>query len=86
MLASYLHIYTNAGPETWTCVTGDDRFLVNMPLFHIGGMGVTYKAVDERLRLPVALPVEDIAPMIDGPGHADGPLGRRDVAMRFVTL
>jgi crotonobetaine/carnitine-CoA ligase len=42
VLASYLHIYTNAGPETWTCVTGEDRFLVNMPLFHIGGMGVCY--------------------------------------------
>ncbi|WP_326537499.1 AMP-binding protein [Pseudorhodoferax sp.] len=42
VLASYLHIYTNAGPETWTCVTGEDRFLVNMPLFHIGGMGVSY--------------------------------------------
>lgn len=42
VLASYLHIYTNAGPETWTCVTGEDRFLANMPLFHIGGMGVIY--------------------------------------------
>jgi crotonobetaine/carnitine-CoA ligase len=42
VLASYLHIYTNAGPETWNCVTGEDRFLVNMPLFHIGGMGVIY--------------------------------------------
>ncbi len=42
VLSSYLHIYTNAGPETWTNVTGEDRFLVNMPLFHIGGMGVTF--------------------------------------------
>jgi len=42
VLSSYLHIYTNAGPETWTCVTGEDRFLVNMPLFHIGGMGVVF--------------------------------------------
>lgn len=42
VLSSYLHIYTNAGPETWTCVTGEDRFLVNMPLFHIGGMGVIF--------------------------------------------
>ncbi|MBU6271746.1 MAG: AMP-binding protein [Betaproteobacteria bacterium] len=42
VLSSYLHIYTNAGPETWPCVTGEDRFLVNMPLFHIGGMGVVF--------------------------------------------
>ncbi len=38
----------------------------------------------QRLRLPVALPVEDIAPMIDGPGHADGPLGLRDRAILEV--
>lgn len=38
----------------------------------------------QRTRLPVALPVEDIAPMIDGPGHADGPLGLRDVAILEV--
>jgi crotonobetaine/carnitine-CoA ligase len=42
VLSSYLHIYTNAGPETWPCVTGEDRFLVNMPMFHIGGMGVIF--------------------------------------------
>jgi crotonobetaine/carnitine-CoA ligase len=42
VLSSYLHIYTNAGPQTWPCVTGEDRFLVNMPLFHIGGMGVVF--------------------------------------------
>jgi crotonobetaine/carnitine-CoA ligase len=40
VLSSYLHLYTNAGPETWTMVTGEDRFLVNMPMFHIGGMGL----------------------------------------------
>ncbi len=42
VLSSYLHIYTNAGPETWHFVNGDDRFLVNMPLFHIGGMGIIF--------------------------------------------
>ncbi len=40
VLSSYLHLFTNAGPETWHFVTGTDRFLVNMPLFHIGGMGI----------------------------------------------
>jgi carnitine-CoA ligase len=42
VLASYLHIYTNAGPETWHMVTSDDRWLMNFPLFHIGGMGTMY--------------------------------------------
>jgi len=42
VLASYLHIFCNAGPETWPFVTGEDRFMVNMPLFHIGGMGVLW--------------------------------------------
>ena len=42
VLSSYLHIYTMAGPETWPFVTSDDRFMVNMPLFHVGGMGVLY--------------------------------------------
>ncbi|MDG1987943.1 MAG: AMP-binding protein [Halieaceae bacterium] len=42
VLSSYLHIFTNAGPETWHFVTGEDRFLINMPIFHIGGMGITF--------------------------------------------
>ncbi|MFT4768567.1 MAG: crotonobetaine/carnitine-CoA ligase [Glaciecola sp.] len=40
VLSSYLHLFTNAGPETWHFVNGEDRFLINMPLFHIGGMGI----------------------------------------------
>ena len=42
VLSSYLHIFTNAGPETWHFVTGEDRFLINMPIFHIGGMGIIF--------------------------------------------
>ncbi len=42
VLSSYLHIFTNAGPETWHFVNGEDRFLINMPIFHIGGMGVIF--------------------------------------------
>ena len=42
VLSSYLHIFSNAGPETWHFVTGEDRFLINMPIFHIGGMGVIF--------------------------------------------
>jgi crotonobetaine/carnitine-CoA ligase len=40
VLSSYLHMYTNPGPEAWPFVHGDDRFLINMPMFHIGGMGL----------------------------------------------
>lgn len=40
VLSSYLHMYTNPGPEAWPFVLGDDRFLINMPMFHIGGMGL----------------------------------------------
>ncbi|WP_245453253.1 AMP-binding protein [Aquibium carbonis] len=39
VLSSYLHLWTNAGPETWTFVRSDDRYLINSPMFHIGGMG-----------------------------------------------
>lgn len=42
VLSSYLHLYTNAGPESWHFVTGADRFLVNMPVFHIGGLGIPF--------------------------------------------
>jgi crotonobetaine/carnitine-CoA ligase len=42
VLSSYLHLYTNAGPDSWPFITGEDRFLVNMPIFHIGGLGLPF--------------------------------------------
>ncbi|MGV8995721.1 MAG: AMP-binding protein [Parvibaculaceae bacterium] len=42
VLMSYLHLFSNAGPQTWDFVTGDDRFLINMPIFHIGGIGLPF--------------------------------------------
>lgn len=39
VLASYLHLFSNAGPEPWPFVTEDDRYMINAPMFHIGGMG-----------------------------------------------
>ena len=42
VLSSYLHMYTNPGPESWHFVTGEDRFLVNMPMYHIGGLGLSF--------------------------------------------
>jgi Acyl-CoA synthetases (AMP-forming)/AMP-acid ligases II len=42
VLSSYLHLYSNAGPETWTCVNADDRFLVPFPMFHVGGTAILF--------------------------------------------
>ncbi len=42
VLSSYLHLYTNAGPDSWHFITGADRFLVNMPIYHIGGSGIPF--------------------------------------------
>ena len=42
VLSSYLHLWTNAGPDTWTFVRNDDRYLINSPMFHIGGLGPMY--------------------------------------------
>jgi crotonobetaine/carnitine-CoA ligase len=37
--SSYLHMFSNAGPESWPMVGEDDRYLTVAPIFHIGGMG-----------------------------------------------
>ncbi|MEC9344831.1 MAG: AMP-binding protein [Pseudomonadota bacterium] len=42
VLCSYLHLFSNAGPESWPNIGEDDRFLVNLPMFHIGGTGIIY--------------------------------------------
>ncbi len=42
VLSCYLHMYSNAGPESWPMVTGVDRYLVASPFFHIGGMGAAF--------------------------------------------
>jgi len=42
VLSSYLHMFSNAGPESWPMVDGNDRFLVAAPIFHIGGMGLPF--------------------------------------------
>lgn len=39
---SYLHLFSNCGPESWPFLTSEDRYLVNAPMFHIGGMGPMY--------------------------------------------
>lgn len=42
VLSSYLHAYSAMNDEAWPCVGAEDRFLVNMPFFHIGGSFITY--------------------------------------------
>ncbi len=42
VLSSYMHAWSSVGPETWTCVTPADRFLINLPMFHIGGIFITH--------------------------------------------
>lgn len=42
VLSSYMHAFSSVGPQTWTCVTPQDRFLINLPMFHIGGIFITH--------------------------------------------
>lgn len=37
VLSSYMHSYSCVGPDAWNCLTADDRQLLHMPIFHIGG-------------------------------------------------
>lgn len=39
VLSSYLHMFSNAGPESWPMIGEDDRYMCVAPIFHIGGMG-----------------------------------------------
>ena len=58
VLSSYLHNYASMNDEAWPCVTAEDRFFINMPLFHIGGCFIVYSmlvrggsiAMTERFR------------------------------------
>ncbi|HEX2940787.1 MAG TPA: AMP-binding protein [Rhodopila sp.] len=37
VLSSYMHSYSAMSPGTWTCTRADDRHLLHMPVFHVGG-------------------------------------------------
>ncbi|MEQ8393582.1 AMP-binding protein [Thalassobaculum sp.] len=45
VLSSYLHSYTAMNPATWTCTRADDRHLLHMPIFHIGGAFIASMAL-----------------------------------------
>ena len=42
VLSSYLHNYAGMNRDVWTCVSDDDRYMINMPMFHIGGCFILY--------------------------------------------
>lgn len=42
VLSSYCHLASLCGRESWGYVTDSDRFLINLPLFHIGGLSCIY--------------------------------------------
>ncbi|GAA4684196.1 ATP-dependent acyl-CoA ligase [Gordonia humi] len=42
VLTSYMQAYASFGPETMPMMTSEDRFMINMPAFHVGGMTLVY--------------------------------------------
>ncbi len=40
VVVSYMQLYAMFGPTTMDFLGPDDRFLINMPLFHVGGTGL----------------------------------------------
>jgi crotonobetaine/carnitine-CoA ligase len=66
VMSSYLHMYTNPGPEAWPFLTGADRFLVNSPMFHIGGMGLPFAMLARggSIVLPERFSTEEFWPVV----------------------
>ncbi|MEU4896073.1 AMP-binding protein [Streptomyces sp. NPDC044780] len=42
VLSSYMQAWAAFGPETMPIMTAEDRFLINMPTFHVGGSTLLY--------------------------------------------
>ena len=42
VLSSYCHAFSNFGPDTWRFITPEDRYLISLPLFHLGGATIAY--------------------------------------------
>ncbi len=41
-MSSYYHAYNGMDEEAWYCLRSDDRSLINLPMFHIGGCFIVY--------------------------------------------
>ena len=37
VLSSYMHAFSCVGPDAWNCLTPNERQMLHMPIFHIGG-------------------------------------------------
>jgi crotonobetaine/carnitine-CoA ligase len=37
VLSSYMHAFSCVGPDAWNCLAPNDRQMLHMPIFHIGG-------------------------------------------------
>jgi len=42
VVSSYAHLFTMSGPQSFTYLTSDDRWLLALPLFHVGGTCFVY--------------------------------------------
>ena len=42
VLSSYFHNYVGMCRDVWTCVEDDDRYMINLPMFHIGGCFIVH--------------------------------------------
>ena len=41
-MSSYFHAYNGMDQDAWYCLEADDRALINLPMFHIGGCFIVY--------------------------------------------
>lgn len=42
VLSSYAHLYVLCGPSSWQYAGENDRFMINLPMFHVGGTSCVY--------------------------------------------
>jgi len=42
VMSSYFHAWNGMNETAWPCLRRDDRMMINMPLFHIGGSFIAY--------------------------------------------
>lgn len=56
VLSSYMHSFSAVNPQTWTCTRPDDRHLLHMPVFHIGGAFIATTALCVGASIGVVAP------------------------------
>ena len=53
VLSSYVHAFSNFGPDTWRFITPEDRYLISLPLFHLGGATIAYGMLCQHASITV---------------------------------